>query len=132
MRKIFVLLFAFFAPLVTLAQNTVVGPAYQGNQNVFTLLATGQSLMNLAIRVLFGVAVVIFLWGLVSLIIAAISGDSELRKKSLNTIGYGVLALFVMTTIWGLVAILRRTVGTGTPGSDTVVLPCVPGQFQNC
>jgi hypothetical protein len=132
MRKIIVLVFSFLAPVAAMAQNVNVGPAYAGNQNVFTLLSTGQSLMNLLIRVLVGFAILVIIWGVIKFIIAGGSGDSEAGKKAKDTILYGVLGLFVITTIWGLVGIVRRTLGTGTPGSDTTVLPCVPGQDQNC
>lgn len=132
MRKIFALVFTFLAPVAAFAQNVNVGPAYAGNQNVFTLLSTGQSLMNLLIRVLVGFAILVIIWGVISFMIAGSKGDEEASKKAKNTILYGILGLFVITTIWGLVAIVRRTLGTGTPGSADVVLPCVPGQDQNC
>ncbi len=129
MRKFIVLALGFLAPALAMAQNINVGPAYTGNQNVFTLLATGQSLMNLIIRVLVGFAV---LWIVIGVIKFMMADGEDQQKKAKSTILYGVLGLFVITTIWGLVGILRRTVGTGTPGSDTIVLPCVPGQTQNC
>lgn len=132
MRKIIVLVFSFLAPLATFAQNVNVGPAYAGNQNVFTLLSTGQSLMNLLVRVLVGFAILMIIVGVIRFIMAGASGDSAAGDKAKSTILYGILGLFVITTIWGLVGIVRRTLGTGTPGSDSVVLPCVPGQDQNC
>lgn len=132
MRNIFVLVFSFLAPVAVFAQNVNVGPAYAGNQNAFTLLSTGQSFMNLLIRVLVGFAIVMIIVGVIQFIIAGSSGNEEAGKKAKGTILYGVLGLFVITTIWGLVAIVRRTLGTGTPGSADVQLPCVPGQDQNC
>ncbi len=132
MRKFLALAFGFLAPVASFAQNVNVGPAYAGNQNVFTLLSTGQSLLNLLIRVLVGLAIVIIIWGVIQFIIAGSSGSEEAQKKAKGTILYGILGLFVITTIWGLVAIVRRTLGTGTPGSADIVLPCVPGQDQNC
>ncbi len=132
MRKFIAPALGFFLPVLAMAQNINVGPAYTGNQNVFTLLATGQSLMNLLIRVLVGFAVLMIIVGVVQFIIAGSKGDSAASGKAKSTILYGVLGLFVITTIWGLVGIVRRTLGTGTPGSSDVVLPCVPGQDQNC
>lgn len=132
MRKIIALVLGLLAPVAAMAQSVNVGPAYTGNQNIFTLLSTGQSLMNLLIRVLVGVAVLTIIIGIVRFIWAGSSGDEKAGEKAKSTILYGILGLFVITTIWGLVAIVRRTLGTGTPGSDSVVLPCVPGQDQNC
>lgn len=132
MYKILGLLMAVFGPAAALAQSVNVGPAYVGNQNAFTLLSTGQSLMNLLIRVLVGFAILMIIIGVVRFIMAGASGSEEAQAKAKGTILYGVLGLFVITTIWGLVAIVRRTLGTGTPGSANVELPCVPGQTQNC
>ncbi len=132
MRKFIALVFSFLAPVAVFAQNVNVGPAYAGNQNAFTVLSTGQSLMNLVIRVLVGLAILMIIWGVVQFIMAGASGSEEAKSKAKGTILYGILGLFVITTIWGLVGIVRRTLGTGTPGSDSVVLPCVPGQDQNC
>jgi len=132
MRKFIAVVFSFLAPVAVMAQQVNVGPAYAGNQNAFTLLSTGQSLMNLIIRVLVGLAILMIIWGVVQFIIAGASGGEEAQKKAKGTILYGILGLFVITTIWGLVGIVRRTLGTGTPGSDATVLPCVPGQDQNC
>lgn len=117
------------APIAALAQNTNVGPAYSGNQNIFTVLSTGQSLMNLLVRVLVGFAILVVIFGVISFMMA---DGEEAKTKARDTILYGVLGLFVITSIWGLVAILRRTLGTGTTGSEQYVLPCVPGQDQNC
>ncbi len=131
MRKFIALIASFLLPIVTFAQiNQSAGPAYQGNQNIFTLLFTGQSLMNLLIRVLVGLAILIIIWGVIQFIIAGTSGGEEAQAKAKGTILYGILGLFVITTIWGLVGILRRTLGTGT--GDTVSIPCVPGMDQNC
>ena len=121
------------APVAAFAQVTTnVGPAYSGNQTVGTLLSTGQSLMNLLIRVLVGFAILMIVIGVVRFIIAGTSGSEEAQAKAKGTILYGVLGLFVITTIWGLVGIVRRSLGTGAPGSGDYVLPCVPGQDQNC
>lgn len=133
MRNLLILAFSFLAPIASFAQGTTnVGPAYTGPQTVGTILSTGQSLMNLFIRVLVGFAILMIIIGVVQFIIAGRSGGEEAQKKAQGTILYGVLGLFVITTIWGLVAIVRRTLGTGTPGSADITLPCVPGQSQNC
>jgi hypothetical protein len=132
MYKILGLLMAVFGPIISFAQSVNPGPAYVGNQNAFTLLSTGQSLMNLLIRVLVGFAILMIIIGVVRFIIAGSSGSEEAQAKAKGTILYGILGLFVITTIWGLVAIVRRTLGTGTPGSANTELPCVPGQNQNC
>lgn len=130
MKKILWLTMGFLAPLISFAQFNPNPTAAGQGQNVFTLLSTGQSLMNLLIKVLVGFAVVMIVIGVVRFIMAGASGDEEAGKKAKSTILYGVLGLFVITTIWGLVGIVKRTLGTGT--GENVVLPCVPGQTTNC
>jgi uncharacterized membrane protein len=59
------------------------------------------------VYLLISVAVIIFLWGVVGYIK---SGDSEEeRKKAKDFILYGIIGLFVMISVWGLVNILSGT-----------------------
>jgi len=48
-------------------------------------------------------------------------GDEEKRKAGRNTMLYGIIGLFVMVAVWGLVNVLISTFGL-----DTAV-PVVPG-----
>jgi hypothetical protein len=61
-----------------------------------------------------------FLWGMFQLVR---SGSEESRKEGRKIIVFGVVALFVMVSIWGLVNLLRRT--TGLTGASTA--PQGPG-----
>ena len=67
-----------------------------------------------------GIALVGFLWGVAKFILAA--EDTSKREEGRNLMLYGIIALFVMISIWGLVTILA-----GTFGIDTSIVPRFPG-----
>lgn len=50
-----------------------------------------------------------FLYGLYGYIVN--SGDENKRKESIQYIVYGLIGLFVMVAVWGLVAILANVLG---------------------
>lgn len=124
MYKIIGFFMGVLAPISALAQFSAP-PA-----DASSILLRGSALINLLIKVLVGVAILMIIIGVIQFIIAAANGSGDARKKATDTILYGVLGLFVITTIWGLVGIVKRTLGTG--GQESVNLPCVPGQLQNC
>ena len=61
------------------------------------------------IPLLFSLAVLIYIWGIIQYVIA--EDDEGKRKKAKDTIVYGIIGLFVMISIWGLVRILGNTFG---------------------
>ena len=65
--------------------------------------------VNLVIPLIIGVAVVAFLWGVLSYIMSA--GNEEKRGEALKFISAGLVGLFVMVTVWGLVNILVGSFG---------------------
>ena len=67
------------------------------------LLSISGNIINL----LFVVAVMYFFWGLANYIKS--SGDASERNESRKYIVYGIIGLFVMTSVWGLVKILTST-----------------------
>ena len=58
------------------------------------------------VTLVFGLAFAAFLWGMFKYIRSASEGDKEEAK---NTIIYGLIGLFVMVSVWGLVRILTGT-----------------------
>lgn len=56
-----------------------------------------------------GFAVLVFLYGLFGYMMNI--GDESKRKESISYIIYGLIGLFVMTAVWGLVSLLSRTFG---------------------
>jgi hypothetical protein len=71
------------------------------------------------IPLLFAVAVLFFIYGVVNFIRASASGETKLEEKKEFMI-WGIVALAVMTGVWGLVAIITNTFGIGN------VIPQLP------
>jgi hypothetical protein len=49
-----------------------------------------------------------FMWGVVKYLLAY--DDEKARTDSVKTISYGLIALFVMIAVWGLVQLLSNTI----------------------
>jgi hypothetical protein len=105
------------AALTVLALPAVV--AAQGNAafgSVDSSISTVTSLINRLIPLVIGIGVLVFLWGLVGYVTAG--GDEEKRKNARSLMIYGIIVLFVMVSVWGLVRILVTTFGTDSAGSN--------------
>lgn len=73
-------------------------------------------LLNLIIPVIFGLALVYFLWGLAQFILNA--GNETARESARSIMIWGIIALFVMVSVWGLVNLLTNTFGLDTARSS--------------
>ena len=60
---------------------------------------------------IFGLALLGFLWGAAQFIFKA--DNEEARKKGSQKMIYGIIALFVMISVWGLVKVITTTFGVG-------------------
>lgn len=83
-----------------------------GSITNFTSLVTCiAGLINAVIYLLIGIAVLLFIAGLVKYITAG--GDEKQVTEAKNYILFGIIAIFVMVSVWGLVAILTNTFFSG-------------------
>lgn len=109
-RRIYLLIVMIFLaathPLDTYAQ----GPGtYFGN--VFTFLTDFRTVVNLAVNVVLVLAFLFFLWGLTKFIFAA--GDESKIEEGKRIMVWGIVALFVMFSVWGIITFLQITFGVG-------------------
>ena len=65
-----------------------------------------KELLNNTVYLLIGLAVAIFLFGLLKYIT---SESVDKREEAIKTITNGIIILFVMISVWGLVNIIRVT-----------------------
>ncbi len=82
-----------------------------------------QELVQLLIPVAFGAAVLFFFWGLALYILS--SNDESKKADGRRIMIYGTIALFVASSIWGLVAFIRATLGVSD--SSGVRVPRIDG-----
>lgn len=80
-------------------------------------------IVNNVIILIIALAVAYFLWGVAKYILH--SGDAKAREEGRNMIIYGIIAIFVMVSIWGFVNLLNATFFNPTSGFDNATLPDV-------
>lgn len=92
---------------------------------VGSLLQLVSRTLNSLVPLAIGLAVVIFLFGVIKFITAG--GDEEGRKTARQMMLWGVIGLFVMVSVWGLVQVLNATTSINQGGTGTgPTLPAVP------
>jgi len=72
-----------------------------------SLLNNVQGVANRLISLLFVVATLVFLWGIIRYVIAG--GDEDKLKESKQYIVYGLIGLTVMVAVWGIVSAVVAT-----------------------
>ncbi len=76
--------------------------------NFQDLIAKFMNLISMLVPLVMSLAVLGFIWGLVTYIWSG--GNEEKRKEGRKFIVWGIIALFVMVSIWGLVGMLSSTI----------------------
>lgn len=89
---------ALLTPVLAFAQSGV------DTSGLLVLLNKFQQLVAAVIPILIGLALLAFLWG----VLTYLFGKDKAGAKEFMI--WGIIALFVMTSVWGLVHILRSTV----------------------
>lgn len=106
-------------PLPLFADGVVTPPSTPGGGLTLTGLMDRviDTINNKTIPLMVSIALLVFFWGIVRYLYAAGGTEKEESKKFLF---WGVISLFVMTAIWGIVGILTNFIGIGA------VLPQLP------
>jgi hypothetical protein len=64
-------------------------------------------ILNPIIVLLFTLAMILFLWGIIKYVIAS-QGDAGKLENAKNSILYGIIGMFIMASAWGFVTILQN------------------------
>ena len=86
------------APVLILAQGI--------EEDVITPL---RKIVDLLVPLLMVAAFVVFLWGIIKFITSG--GDEEKKKAGKSLIIYGLIGLFVMVAVWGIIKLVQGTFG---------------------
>jgi hypothetical protein len=86
--------------------------------NVYGLVGDISKIVNSAIPILFALALLGFFYGLVKFIF----GKEEDKAAAKKTMIWGVIALFVMASVWGLVSYLGTALGVNQDSAPTTTL----------
>ncbi|MDQ5952856.1 MAG: hypothetical protein QG551_84 [Patescibacteria group bacterium] len=106
------------SPFLAFAQNT-----YAEGGSLFNILGIIAGLLNTIIPILITLAVVFFIYGVFKYAIAKeAEGQAEGRTIMIN----GIIALFVIVSVWGLVALLNGTFGINQGDNQNAQIDCPP------
>ncbi|MBI1999463.1 MAG: hypothetical protein HYS74_02305 [Parcubacteria group bacterium] len=105
---------ALLVPAGAFAQQIRIGsrPRHLGD-----VVSLALQLLALLVPLLVALALVVFLWGVFRYVVAT---GAEDKSTAQNVIIAGLIGLFVMLGVWGLVGIIAQTVGV------PIFLPLLP------
>ncbi|MFA5987255.1 MAG: pilin [Candidatus Paceibacterota bacterium] len=92
-------------------------------RNINDLISSLGNILNSVAPLVIGLAFLWFIWGVVKYITAG--SEEEDRNKGRDMMIWGIIALFVMTSVWGLVGILSGTfeLSNTQPTAPTIYNP---------
>ncbi len=93
-------------------------------KNVEGIVGSIGDIVNLLIPIVFALALLYFFWGLAKYILASGEGKEEGR----NTMIWGVVALFVMASIWGIVRFIQSAFNIDNENPATQNAPGIKKQ----
>ena len=117
MKKVIYALLSF-APVLALAQTTGTAPSFT---NLTTFIGSLKTLLNTLIPLIFVIALIYFLWGIVQYLQTS-GKDPKAHEVARSHMIYGIIALAVMATVFGLINWLAGTAGLT---SNSITLPSV-------
>lgn len=65
------------------------------------------------VKLMFALGTAFFLWGVIELIVASGSGNEKKMENGKKHIVWGIIGLFVMVSLWGIVWVLSSSLGPG-------------------
>ena len=102
--------------------------AFAASSTVGSVLATLIGYLNYIVPALITIAVVYFIWGVISYMT---SSDEEAKKLGRTKIINGLIGLFIIVAFWGIIGLVKRSFDIGNTTGDNVT-PCVPTMYNNC
>ena len=80
-------------------------PSLAGAASLFDTLSLANTFLNALIGLFTTLAIVVFFWGLISYLFK----QGEDKSEGLKIMFYGVITIFVMVSIWGIIRLLQNT-----------------------
>jgi len=108
--RVYTIKYFFFCCAIAVAPNVVF--AAGGADDLFSLSTLLLKLLSSVLPVLFGLALIYFIWGVVKFFLS--QDNEQARTTARQHVFYGIIAMFVMVSVWGLVNVLVETFGTDT------------------
>lgn len=113
-----------FVPVAALVLTAVPMFAFAALTGVTSLVDDFGKIVGKLIPILTALALVFFIVGLIRFVIAA---DEEKRKDGKSMMWWGIVALFVIVTIWGITGFIGESLGiTEKKAQDAPVVTGIP------
>jgi len=97
----------------------------QTGMTLFGLLSKLSVLIAAVIPSIMALTVLVIVWGIFRYI--ASGDEEEKREEGKKFVVYGIIGLFIMVSIWGLVNLLRGTFQLSATPANVPALPAIPG-----
>jgi len=117
---------AVFAQGVSVSGSSTSGCNLTQSGTLLDIFCRIGQILNSIVPILIALAVVYFVWGVVSFVIAS---DEEAKTTGRNRIIFGIIGLAVIIGMWGLVNVLRNTFGLNN--TTNITLPTIPTNINN-
>ena len=89
---------------------------------IFSIILNIKFALDLLVPVVITLALIYFIWGIIQYVIA----QSDEKKEDAKThIIYGIIAMFVIVSIWGITNFIAAYLGI-TPFTSTPIIPQLP------
>ncbi len=116
MKKLVISASLFLVPTFAFAQQL---------SNITRLITSVRNIVDILIPLTAALALLAFFWGLARFIYAISNGDDDARDKGKNIMIWGIVALFVIVSVWGLVQFVGNALLDGNTGPTTQNIPGV-------
>ena len=103
--------------LSSLAFMVLTMPALASAVGLLDTLVTVNRFLNGLIGVIITIAIIVFFWGLVRYL----TDVGEKKHQGLIMMFYGLIAIFVMVSIWGIIHLLQNTFQIS--GQNQAIIP---------
>jgi len=111
--KFFTAILVLAAPLVASAQSSF---------GAIDIISTLRNVIAATIPLVITLGLLVFLWGLLRYISKA--GNENAMEEGRRLMLWGIITLFVMVSVWGLVGIINTA--TGIPQGGGIRIPQLP------
>lgn len=96
----------------------------QTGSQIYGILNIVQNILNIIVPILITLGIIYFIAGVIKYVTAK---DEDGQKEGRTMIISGIVGLFVIVSIWGLIRFLGTATGVGQGGTNCLINPTLPG-----
>jgi O-antigen/teichoic acid export membrane protein len=110
MKRILTIL-TIFLPLFAFAQ---------GQTQLVRILSSIRDWLNIIIPILVILSLIYFIWGVIRFVI---QGNEETKKEAKEQVIYGLIGIFVLLSVYGIINLIGKTLNVNQGGSGRDLIP---------